>query len=132
MAALAQNTERGRWPHLFFARTPQRQSYSRDSGHSLTDDDKTSGYDELRRELSEVLKKQRYQDRLAKALLAPDPARSREVEELTRSIADILVTACSKYDANTYASALADAAILVGAALSSPTQSATNPDQQAP
>ena len=96
----------------------------RDRGHAVTDDDKTAGYAALRHQLSEVLKEQRSQDRLAKALLAPDPARSREVVELTRSIADILVTACPNADANTDAAALADAAALVGDALSSATQSA--------
>ena len=75
----------------------------------MTADDKTAGYDALRGELSELLKEERSQDRLAKALLAPDPARSREAVELTRSIADILVTACPNADANTYTSALADA-----------------------
>jgi hypothetical protein len=95
--------------------------------HSVTHDDKTAAYDELRRELNELLKEERYQDRLAKALPAADPAGSREVVELTRSIADILVTVRPSYDANAYTSALADATALVGDALSSATQSATGP-----
>ena len=117
-------TERERCSHLFLARIPQRR-FIRDS--TLTDDDKTAGYDALRHELSEVLKEQRTQDRLTKALLAPDAARLLEVEELTRSVADILVTACPQHDANTYAAALADATVLVGGALSSATQSADTP-----
>ena len=85
----------------------------------MTNDATTPGYDELRREISELLKEERYEDRLAKALLVPDPARSPDVVELTRSVAEILVTACPQHDANTYAAALADATVLVSDALSS-------------
>ena len=85
----------------------------------MTNDATTAGYDALRREINELLKGEGSQDRLAKALLAPDPARSRDVVELARSVAEILVTACPQHDANTYAAALADATVLVTDALHS-------------
>ena len=93
----------------------------------MTHDARTPGYAELRREISELLKEERYEDRLAKALLVPDPVRSPDVVELTRSVAEILVTACPRHDANTYAAALADATVLVTDALLSATQSADTP-----
>jgi hypothetical protein len=66
-------------------------------------------YDALRSELIDLLLKYRAQGRFTRAAEGTDQARTLFLADLTRSIADILVTAYPKKDSSTYAAALADA-----------------------
>jgi hypothetical protein len=66
-------------------------------------------YEALRSDLINLLMEHRSQGRFTRAAEGTDQARSLFLAELTRSIADILVTAYPKKDAHAYAAALADA-----------------------
>ena len=71
--------------------------------------DTAAVYDALRCDLIHLLMEYRSQGRFTRAAEGTVQARSLFLAELTRSIADILVTAYPKTDANAYAAALADA-----------------------
>jgi hypothetical protein len=66
-------------------------------------------YDALRRDLINLLLQHRSRGRFMRAAEGTEQAQSQFLAELTRSIADILVTAYPTKDARAYAAALADA-----------------------
>ena len=71
----------------------------------------------MRCDLIHLLMEHRSQDRFTRAAEGTDQARSLFLADLTRSIADILVTAYSDEDSNAYAMALADAKIIASSVL---------------
>jgi hypothetical protein len=74
-------------------------------------------YDALRCDLIQLLMEYRSQGRFTRAAKGTEQARALFLTELTRSIADILVTAYPKTDANAYAAALADAQTLASSVI---------------
>jgi hypothetical protein len=66
-------------------------------------------YEALRRDLINLLLEHRSRGRFTRVAEGTEQARSVFLGQLTRSIADILVTAYAKKDARAYADALADA-----------------------
>jgi hypothetical protein len=66
-----------------------------------------AAYDTLRRELVELLWRQRAEGRFREA--NTDELRSASIAHLMQSIADILIVACPKKDSNAYAAVFADA-----------------------
>ena len=75
-------------------------------------DDMGAVYDALRCELINLLIEHRSQGRFTTAAEGTAQVRSLFLVDLTRSIADILVTAYPNKDSNAYATALADAKII--------------------
>ena len=71
--------------------------------------DMSAVYDAMRCELINLLLQHRSQGRFTRATKGTDEERSLFLVDLTRSIADILVTAYPKRDSLAYAAALADA-----------------------
>jgi hypothetical protein len=74
--------------------------------------DTTAVYDALRCDLIHLLMEHRSQGRFTRA--AEGTGQAIFLAELTRSIADILLTAYSKTDTNAHAVALADARAMAG------------------
>jgi hypothetical protein len=74
-------------------------------------------YDALRSDLIHLLMEYRSLGRFTRAAEGTEEARALFLAELTRSIADILVTAYPKTDANAYAAALADAQTLANSVI---------------
>jgi hypothetical protein len=74
-------------------------------------------YDALRCDLIHLLMEYRSQGRFTRAAEGTEQARALFLAELTRSIADILVTAYPMTDANAYAAALADAQTLASSVI---------------
>ena len=80
-------------------------------------DDMGAIYDALRCDLINLLMEHRSQGRFTRAAQGTDQERSLFLDELTRSIADILITAYPKKDPSAYAAALADAEIIANSVL---------------
>jgi hypothetical protein len=80
-------------------------------------DDKGDVYDALRCDLVHLLMEHRSQGRFTRAAEGTDQARSLFLADLTRSVADILVTAYPKKDPVALATALADAEIIASSIL---------------
>jgi len=74
-------------------------------------------YDALRCDLIHILMKHRSQGRFVGVAEGTEHARALLLTDLTRSIADILVTAYPNKDSNAYATALADAKIIASSVL---------------
>jgi hypothetical protein len=84
---------------------------------SNAENDMGAVYDGLRCDLIHLLMEHRSQGRFTRAAEGTDHARSLFLADLTRSIADILVTPYSDEDSNAYATALADAKIIASSVL---------------
>ena len=69
-------------------------------------------YESLRCDLIHLLMEHRSQGRFTRAAEGTEQVRSLFLADLTRSIADILITAYPKRDSIAYAAALADAKII--------------------
>src|SRR5947207_13024110 len=80
-------------------------------------DDMAAVYDALRCDLINLLMEHRSQGRFTTAAEGTAQVRSLFLVDLTRSIADILITAYPKHDSNDYAAALADAEIIASSVL---------------
>jgi hypothetical protein len=74
-------------------------------------------YDALRSDLIHLLMEHRSQGRFTTAAEGTDQARSLFLVDLTRSVADILITVYPKKDSNACATALADARAIAGSVL---------------
>jgi hypothetical protein len=80
-------------------------------------DDRGDVYDALRCELIHLLMEHHCQGRFTMAAEGTDQVRSLFLADLTRSVADILVTAYPKKDPAAFAAALADAEIIASSVL---------------
>jgi hypothetical protein len=74
-------------------------------------------YDALRSDLIHLLMEYRSQGRFTRVAEGTEQARALFLAELTRSIADILLVAYPKTDANAYAAAYADAQTLASSVI---------------
>jgi hypothetical protein len=79
--------------------------------------DRGAVYDALRCDLIHLLMEYRSQGRFTRTAEGTEQERALFLAELTRSIADILVAAYPKTDANAYAAALADAQTLASSVI---------------
>ena len=80
-------------------------------------EDRVGVYDALRCDLINLLMEHRSQGRFTAAAEGTAQARSLFLVDLTRSIADILITAYPKKGSNAYTAALADAEIIASSVL---------------